>query len=226
MQPDQTNQLDQLALLADGVRRRVYRVVAARFPKPVDRDEVAEAAGVSRGLAAFHLDRLAAGGLVEISYARRSGRTGPGAGRPAKFYRRAARAITVSLPDRRFDLATRVFAEVANKLEAREHVIEEARAEGERIAVAEVRAGSSRTLAGVLAEQGFEPEHDGTTIRLRNCPFDAVAARESGAATPVVCTMARAFVEGIVHGLGADAEVRANSRPHLCCVAVEVPVEV
>jgi len=95
--------LDRLAPLADPVRRTLYAFVVAQ-PEAVDRDAAAAGVGVGRPLAAFHLDRLAAAGLLEVEYHRRSGRTGPGAGRPAKFYRRARGLETsVSLPPRRYD---------------------------------------------------------------------------------------------------------------------------
>src|SRR6476620_10393212 len=95
--------LDRLAPLADPDRRSLYAFVVAQ-PEPVDRDAAAAGVGVGRPLAAFHLDRLAAAGLLEVEYHRRSGRTGPGAGRPAKFYRRARTAeIAISLPARHYD---------------------------------------------------------------------------------------------------------------------------
>ena len=133
MDTEQKRRLEQLAPLADAVRRRVYGAVAQRFPDPVDRDTVADAAGVSRNLAAFHLDRLAEAGLVEVSYARRSWRSGPGAGRPAKFYRRAADSIGVSLPRRRFEMAARVLGRAVTGKRARAKVADEARREGQRV---------------------------------------------------------------------------------------------
>ena len=57
----------------------------------VDGNEAAASVGISRALAAFHLDRLVKDGLLIPEYRRLSGRTGPGAGRPAKLYRRAPR---------------------------------------------------------------------------------------------------------------------------------------
>ena len=89
----------------------LYSFVVAQ-PEPVDRDAAAAGAGIGRPLAAFHLDRLAAAGLLEVEYHRRSGRTGPGAGRPAKFYRRARGLETsVSLPPRHYDDLAEILAE-------------------------------------------------------------------------------------------------------------------
>ena len=110
MRPAPREPLDDLAALAEPVRRRLYEYVVAQ-PGAVDRDGAAGGLGIGRPLAAFHLDRLAEAGLLEVEYHRRSGRTGPGAGRPAKFYRRpAGRDIEVSLPPRRYGLVAEIFA--------------------------------------------------------------------------------------------------------------------
>src|ERR671932_1530696 len=93
-----------VAALAEPTRRRLYDHVV-RQPGPVSRDEAAAALGVPRGTTAFHLDRLVADGLLDVHYERRTGRTGPGAGRPAKLYRRARRTRGAALPERRYDLA-------------------------------------------------------------------------------------------------------------------------
>src|SRR5262245_1711741 len=106
--PDHDDAIEAITLLDDPTRRRLYRLVAAA-QGPVGRDEAARAAGVSRELAAFHLDRLVAGGLLHAGFRRLSGRSGPGAGRPAKLYRRADRELTVTLPARRYDAAAEVF---------------------------------------------------------------------------------------------------------------------
>src|SRR5512141_2158384 len=92
-------QLAGLAVLSEPARRALYVYVADR-QADVGRDEAARAVGVSRSLAGFHLDRLVEEGLLEASFRRLSGRTGPGAGRPAKVYRRSRRQLEVSLPPR------------------------------------------------------------------------------------------------------------------------------
>src|SRR2546423_9971891 len=82
--------LPALAALEDQTRRRLYELVAAA-DAPLTRDDAAAATGIGRSLTAYHLDRLAAHGLLEVGYARARERRGPGAGRPAKLYRRAHR---------------------------------------------------------------------------------------------------------------------------------------
>ncbi|MBO0788607.1 MAG: winged helix-turn-helix transcriptional regulator, partial [Actinobacteria bacterium] len=59
-------------MLADEQRRRIYDFVR-RAGAPVTRDQVAGAVGISRKLAAFHLDKLAAAGLLETSFPRPAG---------------------------------------------------------------------------------------------------------------------------------------------------------
>src|SRR3954451_15625241 len=109
MDDARTAQVTAVAALAEPTRRRLYEFVA-RSPFPVSRDDVAGATDVPRPTTAFHLDRLVADGLLDVHYERRSGRTGPGAGRPAKLYRRAESPVAVSLPERHYDLAGELLA--------------------------------------------------------------------------------------------------------------------
>src|SRR3954468_24815962 len=128
--------LARAALLLEPVRRRLYEFVAAQA-EPVDRDAAAAGAGIGRPLAAFHLDRLAEAGLLDVNYRRRSGRTGPGAGRPAKFYERARHGeLNVSVPPRQYDLAATILAEgVERGATSPVPVLDAARARGRRIAL-------------------------------------------------------------------------------------------
>src|SRR5258705_4201965 len=110
MPEDFDAQVASVAALAEPIRRSLYRFVAAQ-PQPVDREQAAAGVGVAHHVAKFHLDKLVDDGLLDIEYSRPPGRGGPGAGRPAKRYRRTHRDIAVSLPERRYDLAARVMAE-------------------------------------------------------------------------------------------------------------------
>jgi predicted ArsR family transcriptional regulator len=219
------------ALLAEPVRRALYEHVAGR-DEPVDRDAAAAATGIGRPLAAFHLDRLVTGGLLEVEYRRRSGRTGPGAGRPAKFYRRARGLdVELSLPARRYRLAAEIFADGLDRRpddDTRAEVRAAARQRGETLgARATAKAGSGgsrlrrsrktarRELMTVLTTEGFEPFDDGREIRLRNCPFDVLANEHRG----LTCSMNLALLEGLTSGIG-DAGLQAVARPveGSCCV--------
>jgi predicted ArsR family transcriptional regulator len=104
--------LGALSSLGDATRRRIYGVVAAA-PAALTREEVAAQAGIGRTLAAYHLDRLADDGLLTVTRERRTGRSGPGAGRPAKLYARSEREVTVSIPPRDYHVAARLLADAA-----------------------------------------------------------------------------------------------------------------
>jgi predicted ArsR family transcriptional regulator len=215
MNPAAARQLRRLSALTDTVRRRVYEFVASSYPEAVDRDQVAQGTGISRNLAAFHLDRLASDELLSVSYARRSGRSGPGAGRPAKFYRRVAEEASVSVPERRYEFAARLLVQAVTDSESRGAVVAAGNAEGHRIGQRARASGS--TLVDALEEGGFEPLESDGSIQLRNCPFAGLTMEPE----PVVCKMAHAMVDGIVDELKVDAQVREEHRPGVCCVVVE-----
>src|SRR3954453_20341631 len=167
--------LEAIAPLADPVRRRLYELVA-RADGPVDRDTAAAGAGVGRANAAFHLDRLAEAGLLAVGVRRRSGRSGPGAGRPAKFYLRPSREISVSLPQRQYGLAAELLAEgIEQRPEAAAGVLEAARRRGAALAGTSPEGDRDQALLTILDGEGYEPVRtpDGV-VRLRNCPFDAL----------------------------------------------------
>ena len=226
--PGVTAAVAAIALLDEPVRRSLYDWVATQGDA-VGRDEAAHAAGVSRSLAAFHLDRLAAAGLLEVTYRRLSGRSGPGAGRPAKLYRRPAGDIAISLPDRRYATAARLFAAALENgaVELPPPALREvAQAEGRAIGADArstdgPRAGRRRrrvALTRTLHERGYEPRAlaDGT-ITLANCPFDSLVAEHRD----LVCGMNLAVAEGILGGLG-DTGLRASLEPApgRCCVVL------
>jgi predicted ArsR family transcriptional regulator len=219
-----------IGALADPVRRRLYLYVCSR-PEPVGRDEAAEAVGVARHQAKFHLDRLEADGLLESEFARLSGRSGPGAGRTSKLYRRADREIAVSLPDREYELAGRLLADaVAGSAASGEPVLdvlhrlaaEHGRSLG-RAMVAGGRAPDSAVAAlrlamVVLAEQGYEPRRAGERVLLANCPFHALAQAQ----TELVCHMNEALVAGVADSLAPHCpRVALDPEPGRCCVVLE-----
>ena len=222
-----SDDVTSLGSLADPSRRALYEFVS-RQGEPTGRDEAAAAAGLGRALAAYHLDRMVEDGLLEVSFARRTGRSGPGAGRPAKLYRRAAREFTISLPPRDYELAARIFAEAVDKEptgRAKAALHESARAFGSDIAAEVDRRASSRrsesrrlaALLEVLSERGYEPfrDEDGV-VRLRNCPFDRLA----DAHRQTVCGMNLALLEQAAASPKGTLEAVLDPRPGLCCVAL------
>jgi predicted ArsR family transcriptional regulator len=195
--------MEAIGALREPVRRAVYEFVAGAA-EPVSRNEVAEAVGVGRTLAAFHLDKLAGAGLLETAYAPRSG--GPGAGRPAKLYRRSAAELAVTLPPRDYRLLAEVLASAVERAGVEPEAYAAARERGAGLAGGEVLPR--------LRELGYEPYEDGDgTIRLRNCPFHASAQAYPG----LVCGLSLALIEGLA---GDGAGARLDPGPAGCCVAI------
>ncbi|HEV2242185.1 MAG TPA: helix-turn-helix domain-containing protein, partial [Streptosporangiaceae bacterium] len=102
--------LTSVSTLSDPVRARLYDFVAGSR-EPVGRDEAAAAVGIGRAIAVYHLDKLVESGLLTASYRRPPGRSGPGAGRPAKRYARSGREFTVTVPPREYELAAHLLAQ-------------------------------------------------------------------------------------------------------------------
>jgi predicted ArsR family transcriptional regulator len=235
--PDElAEQLAGLGALVEPARRDLFLYVAAQ-PDAVSREQAATAVGLPLHSAKFHLDRLVEEGLLEVEFRRLSGRTGPGAGRPSKLYRRSSRQLSVSLPERRYDLAGEVLASAVERSMAEgvpvaDAVPEAARRKGLGLAegrgsarprrpgrrgrAAAVRHDLERT-AEVLADHGYEPRVGDGEMCLANCPFDRLAADH----TELVCGLNLALVDGVLEGLDARAVV-AELAPQegFCCVRV------
>ena len=212
--------LASLSSLDDPVRRRLYEVVT-RQAGPVSRDEAASAAGIGRALAVYHLDKLVESGLLTASYSRPPGRSGPGAGRPAKLYARSDREFAVTVPPREYELAARLLVQAVEadpSDRSRTALAGAARRLGTELGRAFRPAEAGRDVEGVLAQQGYEPSRGGDgVIRLRNCPFHQLAEQHKD----VVCGMNLALVEGLVAGLGAGGWHPAlDPAPGRCCVAI------
>jgi predicted ArsR family transcriptional regulator len=225
-----TDPIAAIGSLSEPVRRRLYDYVAEQHDA-VGRDDAASALGIGRPLAAFHLDRLARDGLLDVEYRRRSGRSGPGAGRPAKLYRRSRREWAVSLPARRYGVAAELFARALESegeaaVEAVTAVAHEYGVGLGRAARDTAAAGAARSpvdeqgeLLAVLDDAGFEPDVDDTgAIRLRNCPFDALVPQHR----EVTCGMNLAALRGVRDGLGSGSLTPVRrTEPGYCCVAFE-----
>jgi predicted ArsR family transcriptional regulator len=225
LEPD----LGALGALADRSRRAVYRVVCEAGAEAVSRDDVAAALGVGRTLAAFHLDKLVDAGLLEVSFARRTGRAGPGAGRTAKLYRRSATEHTVTVPPRAYHRVAELLAEAVERTAADATLFAVARERGRAQARAQApardrprRARQARQagiddLVRALTEDGYEPVAGPDTVMLRNCPFHLLAEQFP----PLVCGMNLALVEGLVQGLGVTGWSAATDPvPGHCCVRI------
>lgn len=204
--------LDALATLADPTRRSLYEYVAGSS-SAISRDEAAAAVGVSRQVAAYHLDRMAEDGLLEIEFRRLTGRSGPGAGRPSKLYRRSSKDHEVSIPPRRYGLAARVLLDAARRGDLDEDAINEAaRASGVEI--------GAIGLADALTATGYEPVTEQGETRFRNCPFHELRERDQD----TTCGMNLALVEGMVEGSGVKTKAVLAPEDGYCCVRLSPPV--
>lgn len=214
-----------IAALEEPMRRRLYDCVVERGE--VSRDQAARALGISRALAAFHLDKLVGHGLLEATYRRLTRRRGPGAGRPSKLYRRSGRQLAVTIPERRYELAATLFAQALSGRPgsgAKDALGEAARTLGARLgAEARAQAGPRssaerlwRSAEAVLRAHGFEPHRTGhSEIRLRNCPFDALTKDHRA----LVCGMNHSLLRGMLEGLAASAvHAELEPQPGFCCV--------
>jgi predicted ArsR family transcriptional regulator len=210
-----------IGALADDTRRALYEYVVAQ-PDAVGREQAAKALGLAPHTVNFHLDRLVEEGLLDTEFRRLSGRTGPGAGRPSKLYRRAAREFAVTLPARRYDLVGQILAaavaEASGGADLDEALAHQAREQGRSIGEAAGHAESTPdlgSLAAVLGSQGYEPRVEDETVVLTNCPFDSLAKQH----TALVCGLNETFVQGVADGMGCDG-VEACLEPEAgrCCV--------
>jgi predicted ArsR family transcriptional regulator len=211
------------ALLSESTPRRTV----VRQPEPVSRDEAAAAVGLLRTAAAFHLDRRVEEDLLEVSYQRLTGRTGLGAGRPAKLYKRSPHQVAVSLPQRRYDLAGQLLSSALEHAERsgnsprailNQRAYQLGKELGETAHGAAGSHGARDTALRILEEYGFQPRIEGNDVVLGNCPFYILAQQH----TELVCGMNLSLFKGLLEGLantGLTGHLRPDS-PH-CCVRLE-----
>ena len=222
---------EALGALEDELRRSLYLFVR-EAGEPVTREAAADATGISRKLAAFHLDKLVDRGLLTFHYARPPGRGGRGAGRPAKVYEPSDRQIDVSIPERRYDLLGGVLlralrskarnepGERAAERAAHDTGVEIGQQERRRLGLS--RPGPERAIAAtstILEERGYEPyrEVDGC-VRMRSCPFHALAEQDRD----LVCHLNEQLIDGVVRGLGNESvDVVFDPIPGQCCVRID-----
>ncbi len=215
-----------IAVLDDPVRKNLYGVVR-RAGRPMTREEAAAAAGISRNLAAFHLDKLVAAGLLRSGFD--AGDRPRQVGRTPKTYVPSAEAVQVSVPARAYqdlaeillDAVTAESTGTAGEAARREAARERGRDAGRSAVRPRGRLGPERALTAVeaaLDERGYEPYRpEPDCVRMRNCPFHPLAARSP----EVVCGINVEFCSGLLEGMDAGA-VRAVLAPREgeCCVEI------
>jgi predicted ArsR family transcriptional regulator len=213
--------LEVVAALREPTRRSLYDYVE-RQPRAVSRDQAAQAVGISRSLAAFHLDKLVRVGLLKAEYRRLSGRSGPGAGRTSKLYRRSRHQVEMSLPYRNHELLARLLADSVGSDQPGSPDFGAAREYGRSLGARARRRMRGRSRAqgliqcvvDVLETLGYEPYRASSgSLRLRNCPFDPL----SRLFAPVVCEVGQAVIKGVVQGVEAPIHVGREERPDRCC---------
>ena len=215
--------LASLSSLDDRVRGRLYAFVSGRT-EPTGRDEAAAAVGIGRALAVYHLDKLVESGLLTASYRRPPGRSGPGAGRPAKVYSRSGGEFMVTVPPRKYELAAGLLVQAVaadpgggTRAALHDAAWQLGAALGQRYRT-ESGDGRRPALESTLCEHGFEPQHDDAgTVRMRNCPFRRLAELQP----EVICHMNLALIRGLVAGLGATGlNPVLDPEPGHCCVVI------
>ena len=214
-----------IAALDDDVRRALYEHVRAAGA-PVTREEAATAVGISRKLAAFHLDKLVDLGVLRSGFGPATDRR---VGRAPRRYEPAEQDIAVRVPERSPELLASILVEAVTTERADERaeeaVLRVARERGVELGAAERarvrggRVGAERALATsaeLLARQSFEPFREEGSVRLRSCPFHPMA----GMAPALVCGLNRAYLAGVVEGLDAGDRVCVDLAPRAgeCCV--------
>ncbi|GAA3829355.1 transcriptional regulator [Sphaerisporangium flaviroseum] len=213
-----------VAALGEPVRRNLYRYVVAQ-DRPVGREQAAAGVGVAHHVAKFNLDKLVTDGLLEVEYSRPPGRTGPGAGRPAKLYRRATRDISVTLPERHYDLAGHVMGEaitiaMRDAVPVGDALRKVARATGRRLGETAEPAGLTAPLEAVshvLACNGYEPRAAADGLILANCPFHRLAENY----TELVCGLNLDLIDGLLDAIGHEGVcARLDPGPGRCCVTL------
>ena len=200
--------------LDDPVRRALFKLVTAADGL-VSRDAAATTLGLARSTAAYHLDRLADTGLVAVEFKRLGDKKGPGAGRPTKLYSRTQSELSVSVPDRHYELAGEIMATAIDESQRTGTAVDETlRAVAESAGAALGAAAGS--LERMLVETGYEPRPDSEGgFDFGNCPFHRLAQSH----TNIICGLNERFLDGALAG-SQDAEHRVEEpRPGSRCCA-------
>jgi predicted ArsR family transcriptional regulator len=202
----------------DPTRRRIY-LLAHQSADGVTASEVAEAFGLHANVARHHLDKLAAGGYLEVHTGRHTG----AAGRPSKRYAATATPVSIDQPVRRDELILSLLGRALELLprEAAETMAEQVGVEYGRAMAASLSGGDGQrsfrsalhAVADALTAHGFaahaERHRDGLRIVSEHCPFGGAAIEH-----PVICAVDRGLVRGMLGALYGQADTAtSSSRP-------------
>ncbi|HEY3292269.1 MAG TPA: transcriptional regulator [Candidatus Nanopelagicaceae bacterium] len=221
-------EIASVAALGDPIRRRLYEFVAQQG-ESVSRDMAAAGVEIARHVAKFHLDKLEEEGLLETEYRRPSGKKGPGAGRPTKYYRRSSREISVSLPERHYDLAARVLAQAITMSQKSNTPIalalEKAAITFGQLMAQEVhtklqggtdKVDVANAISEVLDDHGYEPRMEEERLVLANCPFHSLATEY----TALICGINHNLMSALINDLPRSYRADLAPAPGRCCVTL------
>jgi predicted ArsR family transcriptional regulator len=200
---------------------------------PVSADDAAALLGIHRSVARGRLERLLRVGLLETSFARRTGRSGPGAGRPAKLYSAASELAALEFPPRRFPaLVARLLDEIpaAERESALRRAGEDFGRQLARVADLRPRQSVSDGLEGVCAavrSLGFQAtlasvDADAAVITTPTCPLRPLVLERPEAAH-IDRGMWSGLVEHSIRGVAAESvecETRSCLDRHETCSVV------
>lgn len=209
-------------MLDDELRQGMYTFIRAAR-RPVTRDEAAAAVGISRKLAAFHLDKLVDAGVLRADYQQGTRKVG----RAPKVYQPVETDIAISLPPRHHDLLADILVDAVLADDSRDAALRVAHERGKDLGAAERaqarpgRLGAERSLTlatTALQRNGFEPDRTSPTcVRLHTCPFHPLSAR----APEMVCGINHAFLTGLLDGLDTTTvHAVLDPRAGECCVEI------
>lgn len=213
------SQAEKVAVVAsinDPIRRSLFEFVS-HSDQPVGRDAAAEALGMARSTAAFHLDKLVEEGALDVQFKRISGKTGPGSGRPAKLYCLRASEIVVSIPERHYELVGSVLAAAIGESDRTGEPIGEVLS---RVSSATGRelGEQAGTLETVLEQTGYDPQPDGNGgLVLLNCPFHQLVGNHPD----VVCAANLGLLQGAAEGsCDCTHDIVFDPGEGHCCVRI------
>ena len=202
----------------DPTRRGIY-LFARDESAGVTATQVAEKFGVHPNVARHHLDKLAAGGYLEVAIERA---LGAGAGRPSKHYRVPLDAkldVSADVPVRSDDLVLSLLGKAlamlpADKAQAMAEEVgqEYGRAMAQGLTGSDLAHGqrslrsAMQAVADALSAHGFAAHADQRNNQLRivnnHCPFGDIAIEH-----PVICAVDRGMVKGMLAALCGETDV-------------------
>ena len=219
-------EIASISALDDPIRLKLYTFVI-EASEWVNRDQAALGLGIARHVVKFNLDKLEEDGLLEVEYKRPSGRQGPGAGRPSKYYRRSPREISVSLPERHYDFAGSLLARaIVESKDIGTSIVEAlhksaciagksiAKEVADRVGPTPDESRVDEGIIEVLKERGYEPKSDPRGISLLNCPFHSLAQEY----TSLVCGMNEDLIGSLLEDLPTQLHALLQPEAGHCCV--------